>query len=253
MKAAIRAELLKLRTARLPWGLLALTALLTALERILFDSNAGGTGHTSIPSLATYAGQSKGINIPGELLLLACAMGVIVSSGEFRHKTATNTYLAIPNRFRVLTAKMVAASSMGLLFGLASAAVATTIGLSFTSAGGHSILLSEATISRYVGGAMLGAAILAAAGVAVGSLIRSQVAAIIAVFIWGFIAEQTIGAVYSSAQRFLPFTAAGAMAGTKLGSETTPLPFAAALFLLIGVATVTSAVAARTELRADIT
>lgn len=253
MIAAIRSEMLKLRTARLPWGLLALTIALTSIERILFDSNAGGTGHTSIPSLATYAGQSQSINIPGELLLLATIAGVIIASGEFRHRTATNTYLAVPNRLVVMAAKALAAATMGLLFGFCSAAAASIIGLSFTTAGGHHVLLSAETVSRYMIGAMVGAALLSVAGVAVGTLIRSQVGGIVSIFVWGFIIEQTIGAVYSTAQRFLPYTAAAAMAGAKLGNEKTPLPFAAAALLLVGVVVIVGAVASKTTLNADVT
>jgi ABC-2 type transport system permease protein len=253
MTATIRAELLKLRTARLPWGLLALTVGLTSLERVLFDSNAGGTGHMAIPSLGTYAGQSQAINITGEMLLLVTVVGVVVAGGEYRHRTATSTYLATPNRRRVLAAKAVAAAAIGLVFGLAGAAAATGIGLAFVAGGGHDLLLSAATVARYAAGATLGAAILAVAGVAVGSLIRSQVGAIIAVFVWGFVIEQSVGGIYSSAQRYLPYTAAGAMAGTKLGIEKRPLTFAAAIALLAASALTISLVAARTTVDADIT
>lgn len=51
MIRAIRTELLKLRTARLPWGLLVLAVGLSSLHNVVFDSNAGGTGHAAIPSL----------------------------------------------------------------------------------------------------------------------------------------------------------------------------------------------------------
>jgi hypothetical protein len=54
--------------------------------------------------------------------------------------------------------------------------------LSFTSSGGHHLLLSAATISRYTIGAMLGAALLSVAGIAVGTLIRSQVRGIVGIF-----------------------------------------------------------------------
>lgn len=253
MTPAIRAELLKLRTARLPWGLLGLAIGLTSLHQLLFDSNAGGTGHSSIPSLATYAGQSQAINISGELLLLATVLGIVIASGEFRHRTATTTYLATPSRATVLVAKSVAAGTTGLLFGLAGAATATGIGLSFVAGSGHHLLLSTATIARYVAGATLGSALLAAVGVAVGSFIRSQVAAIIAIFVWGFVIEQSVGGLYSTAQRYLPYTAAEAMAGTKLGSEGSPLPFAAATALLAIVVVLTSVVATRTTVTADIT
>ncbi len=253
MIRAVRTELLKLRTARLPWGLLAVSVVLAGVHALLFDSNAGGTGHTAIKSLTTQAGQTQAITIPGEVLLFAAALGVIVASGEFRHSTATGTYLAIPDRVRVLGAKAVAASGVGLLFGLAGAAVATAIGLSFIVAGGHDVVLGTATIFRYLVGAMVGAALVAAVGVGLGSLIRSQVGAIIAVFVWGLVIEQTIGSVYDAAQRYLPFTAAASLAGAKLEAGATPLPFAAATALVAAVAALVSLIAARTTLNADVT
>jgi hypothetical protein len=253
MIPAIRAELIKLRTARLPWGLFVLTVVLTSVQRLLFDSNAGGTGHMSIPSLATYAGQSQAVNVTGEMLLLSTAVGIILASGEFRHRTATATYLAIPNRTLVLAAKAIAAAAIGLVFGLVGAASATAIGLAFVAGDGHHLLLSAATVARYAAGAALGASLLAVAGVAVGSLIRSQVGAIISVFVWGFIIEQSVGGIYNAAQRYLPYTAAGAMAGTKLGSERTPLPFAAAIVLLSAVALTILVIANQTTLDADVT
>jgi hypothetical protein len=253
MIPAIRSELLKLRTARLPWGLLAATVGLATVHNVLFDSNAGGTGHASIPPLSTYSGQSRAVGIPGELLLLAGVMGIIVASGEFRHKTATSTYLAIPNRIQVLGAKTIAAATIGSLFGLAGAAATTVVGLSFTAAGGHHLLLTAGTIARYAVGASLASALLAGTGVALGTLIRAQIGAIVATFVWGFVIEQAVGGVYSSAQRYLPYTAAASMAGVKLGDAATPLPFAAAIALLAAVAVLIGLLAIRTTLKADIT
>lgn len=253
MTRAIRAELLKLRTARLPWGLLGVAVALTTVHSLLFDSNAGGTGHTAIKSLATYAGQRQAIRMPGEVLLFAAALGVIVASGEFRHATATSTYLAIPNRARVLAAKAVAAALMGLLVGFASAAVATIIGLSFTTARGYDILLSTATIARYAAGATIGGALLAAAGVGLGSLIRSQVGAIITVFVWGLVLEQTISGVWDTAERYLPYRAAASLAGNELSAGVTALPFIAAAALVAAAAALLALVAARTTVNADVT
>jgi hypothetical protein len=230
-----------------------LTVGLATFHNVLFDSNAGGTGHASIPSLSTYGGQSRAIGIPGELLLLATVMGIIVASGEFRHKTATSTYLAIPNRVQVLGAKTIAAAAIGMLFGLAGGAATTIVGLSFTAAGGHHLLLGAGTIGRYVVGATLASGVLAGIGVALGTLVRAQIGAIIATFVWGFVIEQAVGGVYNSAQRYLPYTAAASMAGVKLGDAATPLPFAAATGLLAVVAVLIALIAMRTSLNADIT
>ena len=86
----------------------------------------------------------------------------------------------------------------------------------------------------------------------VGSLIRSQLAAIITVFAWGTVAEQIIGGLFGSIRPCLPFTAAATMAGSGLGGPN-PLPFAAAAALVAAVAALLTGVAARTTVRQDIT
>jgi ABC-2 type transport system permease protein len=250
--AASRAELLKVRTARLPWGLLLIALGLTTLHSVLFDSNAGGTGHTAIKSLATYAGQNQAVAIPSEVLLIATILGVVLASGEFRHRTATATYLATPNRLLVLGAKAFAAAATGALFGLVTSLLATGIGISFIAARGHHGLLSVATISRYTSGSIIACALLAAAGVALGSIIRSQVGAIISVFVWAFVLEQSIGGLYSAVQRYLPYTAAAALAGTADRGTSPPLPFVAGVALVAGVGLLLTGIAASTTLTNDI-
>ena len=114
----IRAELLKLRTTRLSYGLLATAAGLTALFSVLEASRAG-SGKAVAP-LYTAAGFNAVITGGVWALLLATVLGVTVSSGEFRHATATQTYLATPRRGRVMAAKAVAAACAGAVFGLAA-------------------------------------------------------------------------------------------------------------------------------------
>jgi hypothetical protein len=92
----------------------------------------------------------------------------------------------------------------------------------------------------------------AAAGVGLGSLLRSQLAAIVTVFVWGFVIEQIIGGLFDSTQPYLPYTAATTMAGAILGGGTSPLPFAAATALVAGVAALLSAVATQTTVQRDI-
>jgi ABC-2 type transport system permease protein len=252
MTRQIRTELLKLRTIRLPLGLLATGAGLTALVTVLGATHAGGTGHMAPPPLYSAAGVTDLISRTGFAMLLVAVFGVTVSSGEFRHGTATATYLSTPDRTRVLIAKAVVAAGAGLLFGLVASAITTGITLAFVAAKGYALTVPWATIARFAAGAVLGSGLLAAVGVGVGSLIRSQLAAIVAVFLWGAIVEQVLGGLVNSTQPYLPFTAAGTMAGSMLGGGTTALPFAAAAALVGGVAVLISGVAARTTIRADI-
>ena len=117
MTRLIRVELLKLRTTRLSYGLLATAAGLTALFSVIEASRAGSAGR--ITPLYTAAGLNAVISGGVFALILAAVVGVTVSSGEFRHSTATLTYLATPRRNRVLAAKAAAGACAGAVFGLA--------------------------------------------------------------------------------------------------------------------------------------
>jgi len=251
MITAIRTEVRKLRTIRQPWGLLALCVALTALFTILRASRAGTTGHMAIPALNTAAGVTRVITGTEFGLLLAMVAGSIIVTGEFRHSTITGTYLATPDRLKVLLAKLPTAAALGALFGLAATVVTTGLGLAFVAGKGYPLALGTATILRYGAGSVLGAALLAMIGVGAGSLVRSQLATSISVFVWSFVVEQLIGGLFSSVAPYLPFTAATSLGGTPIGAATA-LPFAAAAAVVVGAAALLCAVAARTTVRADV-
>lgn len=253
MIRSIRTELAKIRTTRLALGLLGFAAALTTLRSVLSSVRAGGRGgHMAIPPLDTAAGQTAVLSGTVIALLLAAVFGVTAATGEFRYQTATDTYLGTPDRTRVLIAKAVASAGVGALFGLVAAAITTTVGLSFVAGRGAAVVLPATTIARYALGAALAGALLAAVGVAVGSLVRNQLAAVVGVFAWGFLVEQLIGGLFDSAEPYLPFTAAGTLAGTPPGGSAEPLPFAAAAVLVAAIAAALAAVAARTTVQADV-
>ena len=263
MSRLVRVELLKLRTIRTTYGLLAAAAFLTALL-------AGAEASKADTQLASSSTLSSVVTVTGWAMLFATVMGVIAASGEFRHSTAALTYLAGPRRSRVLAAKAIAAALVGAIFGLIGTAIATGIGLASTASAGQQITLSAPTLLRDDLGTVLGAALLAPLGVAVGTLIRSQVAGIFSLLIWALAIEPVIGGLYTSAQPYLPYSTATTLAGAELGSGAsgvhvsvqhgaaaaitpTPLPFGAVVALLAAFAIATSILAARSRLRADIT
>jgi ABC-2 type transport system permease protein len=248
MSAAIRAELFKLRTTRMSYGLLGIGVGLTALIAIVLAGQASSS--SLIPSLATEAGQRDIVTNTGFALLTAAVFGAIVSSGEFRHRTVSDTYLDQPGRVRVMLAKIVAAFAGGAVIGAAAAAVATAAGI--LSAKGP-VLLSAADFVRYAAGSVLGAALLAVIGSVVGTLVRSQVGAVIAVFVWCLAIEQILAGVSRSAARFLPLVGATTMAGgdsraamPPLPNGIHPLPLAAMAGLLVAIALVLAGAASHT-------
>lgn len=264
MSLLIRVELLKLRTTRLSYGLLATATGLCAIFALLSASRAGtGTGARALPPLTTAGGLATVTTATGFALLLAGVLGITITTGEFRHGTATLTYLSFPHRIQVLTAKTVVAAMGGAIFGLAGSLVATVVGVAFAASKGP-LALGAGTLAGHVGGAVLGAALFAAAGAALGSLLRSQLGAVIGIFAWGLVIETVIGGLFTSVRPYLPFAAATTLGGTALGNAALgiartathgapPLPFAAAAALVLGVALVLSVLAAYTAVPRDIT
>ena len=258
MSRLIRVELLKIRTTRLTYGLLATATGLTALLTVLRAATAG-TGHTQ--PIYTATGLTRVLTVIGFAFLISVIFGATVSSGEFRHSTATVTYLAFPNRARVLIAKLVAAAAFGLAFGATGFAASTAVALIFVASHGYHVALSARTIIGDGAGAMLATGLLAAVGVALGTLIRAQLGVVIGTLIWTVFVESILGGVFNQIGPYLPFTAATTLAGAKLGgggfgysgaSTAAPLPFIAAAGLIVAIAVAISTIATRTTLRADI-
>jgi ABC-type transport system involved in multi-copper enzyme maturation permease subunit len=258
----VRIEWLKLRTMRVGFAVLATSAVLTALFASL-EATRAGNGQSGVAPLYTASGLGTVTTVTGWSMIFAAVLGVIVTSGEDRHTTATLTYLATPNRRRVLVAKTLTAAGSGAIFGLISGLVATVVGLIFLAGHGYHLTLGTGTLVAHIAGAVLGAALFGAIGAGVGALLRSQLAGVITVFVWALVIESIIGGLFTSIRPYLPYTAATTLAGIKLGGAAFgpahnvagggPLPFAAAAALVLGVAALLDAIATRTTLRRDVT
>jgi len=259
MNRLLRSELLKLHTMRATYGLallvIAHTALFTALE-------ATRSGRKVAP-ISTAQGLSTVSTATGVTMILAAILGVMLSSGEYRHTNATLTYLATPRRGRVLVAKTVAASLVGLGYGVLAGLVATGTALVFIAAHHDPVTLSTATLIGHIAGAGLGAALLAAIGVAIGSLFRAQVPGIIGTLVWCLVIESILGGSITAIRPYLPYTVATTLGGAKLGagafgpgysvSNQHELSFLFAAVALAALGGVLALLAARTTVRRDIT
>jgi ABC-2 type transport system permease protein len=259
MNRLVHVELLKLRTMRVTYGLLAAAVAVTALFASL---EASGDGRRVAP-ISTAAGLTSVTTVTGVSMILAAVLGVIVTSGEFRHTSATLTYLATPRRSRVLAAKTIATALVGAAYGIAAGVVATVVGLAFVAGPGDHVGVGPATLIGHIAGAGVGAGLLGALGVAVGSLVRAQLAGVVGIFVWCMVIESIIGGAVTAVRPYLPYTAATTLGGAKLGaaafgpgyriSTQDPLPFLAATALVAAVIAVVAVVADRTAVRADVT
>ncbi len=255
----LQVEWLKLRTTRLTYGLLALAATLTALDTLLRTLRAG---NGKLPPLDTAEGLSRPLTVTGFAILIAGVLGLTISSGEFRHNTATLTYLVFPNRLRVLVAKTLTGFAGGAIFGAAGAAMTTGVSLAVVAADGYPVKIGTGHDHRRCRGRRPrrrpGR--------------RSRCRPRLADPLSGrrhhrhlrraFFVESTLGGLYNSLDPYLPFTAATTLAGSGLGGggfgfgggdSSAPLPFLAAAALVTGVVLLISTLAAATTVQHDIT
>jgi ABC-type transport system involved in multi-copper enzyme maturation permease subunit len=200
----LAAEFLKLRTTRTFWAFLAATVSVNALAvagAVVAASNE--RGHLES---ARNVRSVLGLTATGAILVLL--LGIILAAGEYRHGTATDTFLTTPERWRVIVAKLAVAAATGAAFGALSVGASLGAGAAAYAAKGSTLPLTSADAWSTLGGAILFAALFGAIGAATGSLVRNQVVAIAAWLTWLLVVEHIAIAFFPSLSRWLP-TAAG--------------------------------------------
>lgn len=100
----ISAELLKLRTARLVYGLLFATLALAVVGTLGTIAVAGDVEQAF--SLETNEGVRSVFSNAGAGSIFVLVPGILGMTSEFRHNTVTETFLVTPTRGTVVTAKL---------------------------------------------------------------------------------------------------------------------------------------------------
>jgi ABC-2 type transport system permease protein len=181
----IGAELLKLRTTRMVYGLLG------ALLVIVAIANVAGVLATSAVELTGEENQSELFGAAASGIIFVLLLGVMLMAGEFRHGTITQTLLITPNRWQVLAAKLVAGAILGFVFGAIAELFSLLVGVPLLTLKGVELALGDEA-AELVFGTLLTTTLCAMLGVALGTLVRNQVVAIIAVFATLLIVEPIV-------------------------------------------------------------
>ena len=191
MRAALRAEARKLRYQRSTWGILLAATVIAAISTVSIIASTQ-MPQSRMPLELTSAATIRLVMASATGgYIFALIMGIVISTTEFRHSTAVATYLAQPHRATVMIAKMVAATCMGVIVQLVSTVVGWGAGLAYLTRYEHASLSSSAYVEILAGSLLVGG-VLAIMGVAVGSLIRSQMIAVVAALLWLELVEALI-------------------------------------------------------------
>lgn len=199
MVRAVRAELLKLLTTRLWWGMAIAVLLAGAGLALLFGLLLTGAFGDPV-ELGLVAGDATttantvytaGLQL-GYLLLLT--IGVIQVGSEYRHRTITATFLAEPRRARVMAAKVVALLLIGAAYAVVSLVGSVSVGATTLVLRGAEAFPSG-EVARTLALSLLVLGLWALIGLGVGILIPNQVAALLIGVGAAWIVEPLLGFV----------------------------------------------------------
>lgn len=149
--------------------------LIAAVLPVLYAA-AAGTDDLDPVSPASLADM---LAVPGELAGGGVLfIGLLLSAGEFRHRTIYTTRLAEPRPLRVLVAKLVAMIVTGVAVGVALRLVALGVGGAVLASNGAAVEPLSHGFPRVALTIPLVLALHGVLGVAVGALLRSTTAAV---------------------------------------------------------------------------
>jgi ABC-2 type transport system permease protein len=243
MTAILSAEWLRLRVTRSAW------LLLVTAQMIIVIGVSGLMLRGD--DLSNPVMQQRAVSHLGLVSLFTLVLGITAVAGEHRHRTISDTYLAVPRRARVVVAKLVVYTAAGLIFGLCAAVSALGSTAAWLALRGETVHVDSADLWRTVAGGIAWNAVFAALGVGIGALIANQIGAIAAALAWLALIEGLVGQLIGDAQKWLPFALGSALDLLPTASDGPP-QWVAALALTGYAATFTIA-AVLTTTRRDVT
>jgi ABC-2 type transport system permease protein len=240
MMRLVSAEVLKLRTTRTFYVLMLIALALVVLPTIPISAFADFSDADQDGPIEVFL-----FFIGGLIQSFALVLGILAATTEFRHGTITPTLLVVPNRVRLMVAKLIAGLAVGLVLGLVSTGLIELIVMAFASA--RDFDAGPDKLAMFIGGTLT-TALYAGFGVGLGMLVRNQVGALVGALIYVYVAEPLIGGLaglWHVTDDIMPRFSLGAvgngLSGIDISDERVLGQLPAGLLLLLYVAIVVGA------------
>lgn len=210
MLTLISNELLKLRTSRAPW-------LILCLQLVLIVAAMSGMAVAQLDFHSPTAARLV-LGHAGMTSLFLLILGIMAVAGEYRDGTITDTFLSTPRRSRVIAAKLVVYSGLGLVDGIVSAITALIVAAIWFSAKGVGFDPASPQVWQTLAGVALWMPLYAALGVGIGAMVRNLGAAITIALAWIALVEGVAINLLGGFGRWLPMASGMALDNLPQGS-----------------------------------
>ncbi len=244
MQGLVRAEVVKLVTTRTATGLV-LGATAVAVLGTFSTTMSGEVAELSV----SLHEQQFFVLASIYLSLFALVLGVRAFTDEFRHGSIVPTLLVAPKRTRLLAAKALTYAGAGAVLTVVAQAAMVAVATVLLQARGSGATVGKSDVAAMAGLVAAGG-LWAAIGVAVGALVRHQVAAVVGALVWVLLIENLGSALLGDAGRYLPGQAGRALAVAGQGEQL--LYPATGALLLAAYALVVTVAASASMARTDI-
>jgi ABC-type transport system involved in multi-copper enzyme maturation permease subunit len=215
----VRAEWTKLFTTKVWLGLLLGACVMVAAFAIFFTAFAGNP-EAGIPDVGTPLYEQLALSTAANANILFLILGIIGMTQEYRHRTATPTFLTTPRRGDVVVGKLLAYAAAGALFALVVVIVNyVTVAIHAGALGAAPPLDADNLNTLFR--SLVALTIYAVIGVGLGALLRNQVGAIVGGLVYLFVVEPIIRSVpaTSGAYKWMPGGGLEALTATFQGPD----------------------------------
>ena len=215
----VRAEWTKLFTTKVWLGLLLGACVMVGGFAALLTGFAGNP-ESGLPPVGTPMFEKVALSQATNATVLFLILGIIGMTQEYRHRTATPTFLTTPRRWRVVLAKLLAYALVAVPFALVLMAVNLLVVGLYAGARGSAPSLTGDNL-EVLATSGLALVIYALMGVGLGALLRNQVGAIVGGLVYLFVVEPVIRSIpaTSGAYKWMPGGGLEAMTATFQGPD----------------------------------
>lgn len=254
----LKSEWLKVIFVKSHWGLMIAATFVSILSVVvtpfLIENDPGvlGLGLEQTAAIdATYANAISGY-------IFSLILGIMMITGEFRHGTAVATFLVAPKRSSVIGAKLTIVAVGGIVIMWVSTGLAMLSGYFVLQFFDNASNASENLFLNTFLVATISGVVLAVIGLALGTLVRNQVFAIVGALVYLFVIDPLMLTLLPNAGKYFPSGLITSMLSIdvdapQLGINTSILlsPILATMILL-GYGLIFATVAIATSLRRDV-